>query len=65
MPKMKTNKSAAKRIKAKKSGQFQFKQGQSRHMLTLKGKKRKRQHRSAAYVVTADRENIRKLLPYG
>ena len=54
MPKMKTNRGAAKRFK--KTGTGGFKRGQShlRHILTKKSSKRKRQLGSPAQVHEAD-----------
>ena len=43
MPKMKTNKGAAKRFKKTASGSFKRKQSHLRHILTKKSSKRKRQ----------------------
>ena len=43
MPKMKTNRGAAKRFRPTSSGRFKHKQSHLRHILTKKGSKRKRQ----------------------
>ncbi len=65
MPKMKTNRGAAKRFKKSGSGLFKRKQSHLRHILTKKSTKRKRQLRSGDnYVVAADHASIEKLLPY-
>jgi large subunit ribosomal protein L35 len=63
MPKMKTNRGAAKRFRATANG---FKRGQSylNHILTKKSPKRKRQLRPNAQVADADVKAVRKLLPY-
>ncbi|MGD8939631.1 MAG: 50S ribosomal protein L35, partial [Gammaproteobacteria bacterium] len=45
MPKMKTNRGAAKRFKATASGKFKRMQSHRRHILTKKPTKRKRQLR--------------------
>ncbi len=63
MPKVKTNRAAAKRFK--KTGGSEVKRGQAfrRHLLTSKDTKRKRHLRGGAYVADADRKEVRKLLP--
>jgi large subunit ribosomal protein L35 len=64
MPKMKTNRGAAKRFRAK--GNSGFKRGQShlRHILTKKSSKRKRQLGPIKQVAESDVKAVRKLLPY-
>ncbi len=64
MPKMKTNRGAAKRFRANASGSFKRKQGFRNHILTKKSTKRKRQLRAAAMVAEADAPAIRRMLPY-
>ena len=63
MPKMKTNRGAAKRFTRNGGG---FKRGQShlRHILTKKSSKRKRQLGSDATVHEADVRAVRRMLPY-
>jgi large subunit ribosomal protein L35 len=63
MPKMKSNRGAAKRFKRNASG---FKRNQSfrRHILTKKSTKRKRQLRSAEMVAAVDVPMVRRMLPY-
>lgn len=65
MPKMKTNRSAAKRFKKTASGKYKHKRSFLRHILTSKDSKRKRQLRRAAYVSPADQKKLEVLLPYG
>ena len=64
MPKLKTNRGAAKRFK--KTGSGGFKRGQShlRHILTKKSSKRKRQLGSPAEVHEADAAMVRRMLPF-
>jgi len=64
MPKLKTNRGAAKRFK--KTGSGGFKRGQSnlRHILTKKSSKRKRQLGSPAEVHEADVASVRRMLPF-
>ena len=63
MPKMKTNRAAAKRFRKTANG---FKRGQShrRHILTKKPSKRKRQLRREMQVHETDQDRIKQLLPY-
>jgi large subunit ribosomal protein L35 len=64
MPKMKTNRGAAKRFRA--TGKGGFKRGQSHlnHILTKKSPKRKRQLRSMEQVAESDVKSVRRMLPY-
>ena len=64
MPKMKSNRGAAKRFKANGSGRFKRNQSFRRHILTKKSTKRKRQLRNPALVAECDTAAIRKMLPY-
>jgi large subunit ribosomal protein L35 len=62
MPKMKTNKGAAKRFK--KTGSGGFKQSHLRHILTKKSSKRKRQLGPKTLVAKVDVAGIARCLPY-
>ena len=64
MPKMKTNRGAAKRFKRTGSGGFKCAQSHRRHILTKKSTKRKRHLRSTAMVDKADVPAVKQLLPY-
>ena len=64
MPKLKTNKSAAKRFKLTKTGQFKRGRAFRRHLLTHKTPKQKRQLRRALLVSSGDYARIRRMLPY-
>lgn len=64
MPKMKTNRGAAKRFSATASGRFKRTQSHRRHILTKKGTKRKRQLRSPELVAKVDTAAVRTMLPY-
>ncbi len=64
MPKMKTHRGAAKRLRPTGSGRLKVKQPGQRHLLTGKPRKRKRQMRRPEYVAAADLKNMRRLLPY-
>jgi large subunit ribosomal protein L35 len=63
MPKLKTNRAAAKRLRPTANG---FKRGQShrRHMLTSKSSKRKRQLRAPSMVSKQDLPRLESLLPH-
>jgi len=64
MPKMKTNRGAAKRFKRTASGGFKCKQSHLRHILTKKSTKRKRQLRKGAMIHAADLRSVTRLLPF-
>lgn len=64
MPKLKTNRGAAKRFRAKGNGGFKRGQSYLNHILTKKSPKRKRQLRSIQPVAESDVKAVRKLLPY-
>lgn len=64
MPKIKTNRSAAKRFRITASGKIKRNKAYKRHILSNKGKKQKRHLRKATTVVAAESKNIRKLIPY-
>ena len=64
MPKMKTNRGAAKRFKKNGAGAFKRKQGFRNHILTKKSTKRKRQLRADAIVAPCDNAMVRRMLPY-
>jgi large subunit ribosomal protein L35 len=64
VPKIKTNRSAAKRFRVTGSGKIKRNKGFKRHILSSKGKKRKRHLRQATLVSAAESKNIRQLIPY-
>jgi large subunit ribosomal protein L35 len=64
MPKIKTNRAAAKRFRTTKSGIIKRSKAFMSHILTTKTRKRKRRLRLSDTVNTADHKNIRKLIPY-
>lgn len=64
MPKMKSNRGAAKRFKRTLSGRFKCKQSHLRHILTKKSAKRKRNLRSGDVVETVDTPAVERMLPY-
>jgi len=64
MPKMKTNRGAAKRFKLTGSGKIKRNKAFSSHILTKKTTKQKRGLRQAGLVDSANEKSIRKILPY-
>lgn len=64
MPKMKTNKGAAKRFKRSASGKFRHRQSFRSHILTKKPTKRMRQLRPIADIAPCDQKEVARLLPY-
>ena len=63
MPKMKSNRGAAKRFTKAPSGGIKRAQSHRRHILTKKSTKRKRQLRGFRGVSDADTKAVDKLLP--
>ena len=63
MPKMKTNRGAAKRFKRTGKGRFKRAQSHLRHILTKKRSKRKRQLGAPAHVAECDVPAVKKMLP--
>ena len=64
MPKMKTNRGAAKRFSRTGSGAVKRGKSHRRHILTKKSTKRKRHLRSPAKVSAGDVKSIKRLMPY-
>lgn len=64
MPKLKTNRGAAKRFRRTASGAFKRKQSHLSHILTKKCTKRKRHLRSPLLISEADARSARQMLPY-
>ena len=64
MPKMKTNRGAAKRFRRTANGGFKRGQSHRRHILTKKSSKRKRQLGMPAAVNEADQRMVRRMLPF-
>lgn len=64
MPKMKTNRGAAKRLKVTGTGKVMRRKAFASHILTSKSTKRKRGLRLSAEVDSANIKMVRKLMPY-
>ena len=65
MPKLKTNKGAAKRFRVTATGKIKRGHSHARHILTKKTAKRKRQLDIDTLVSENDQKRIEKMLPYG
>ncbi len=64
MPKIKTNRAAAKRFKKTGTGKIKRAHAFTSHILTPKTTKRKRNLRQGSTVAAVDQKNIRALIPY-
>lgn len=64
MPKIKTNKSAAKRFKKTGTGKLKRMKAYKSHILTKKTTKRKRNLRKATLVDATKVKNMKKIMPY-
>lgn len=62
MPKLKTNRSAAKRFKRTAKGNYKHRSAFRNHILTKKQKKRKRNLRGMALVHGSDVRSVRRML---
>ena len=64
MPKIKTNRGAAKRFRKTATGKIRRNKAFTSHILTSKSTKRKRNLRQSDLVSPADERNISRLIPY-
>lgn len=64
MPKMKTNRGAAKRFSRTGTGGFKRSQSHRRHILTKKSAKRKRQLRNISLIAKSDVRMVNRMMPY-
>lgn len=64
MPKMKTHRGAAKRLKRTGTGKVSRHHAYASHLLTKKSPKRKRKLRKSAILANADMARVDRLLPY-
>ncbi|MCD6585273.1 MAG: 50S ribosomal protein L35 [Desulfobacteraceae bacterium] len=65
MPKIKTNRAAAKRFRKTGTGKYKFSKSHASHILTKKSRKRKRSLRQAQVADSSNMKEIRRLLPNG
>lgn len=63
MPKMKTNRGAAKRFRKTGSGKLARRRAYKSHILTKKNRKRKRRLGSGTLASKADTRRVRRMLP--
>ena len=63
MPKIKTNRGAAKRFSKTGSGRIRRRQSFKNHILTKKSPKRKRNLRQSTLVAKADEAAVHKMIP--
>ena len=63
MPKLKTNRAAAKRFKSTATGKIMHKKAAARHILTSKTTKRKRGLRKRVEVNSTDAKKVRMMVP--
>ena len=64
MPKIKTNRAAAKRFKVTGTGKLKRNKAYKSHILTKKSTKRKRSLRQATITDATNVKNMKKVLPY-
>jgi large subunit ribosomal protein L35 len=64
MPKIKTNRAAAKRFKVTKSGKVKYKKGYARHHGWAKTRKQKRHLRHGGILERTEAEVVKALMPY-
>jgi large subunit ribosomal protein L35 len=62
MPKMKTNRGAAKRLRKTGTGKIRRHKAYKSHILTKKSQKRKRRLRKGTLVAKADEKRMKRLL---
>ena len=63
MPKMKSNRGAAKRFSKTGSGKVRYNKKGRRHILTKKAEKRMRRLRIKGELVGGDKKKVKRLLP--
>jgi len=64
MPKMKTNRGAAKRFRTSGTGKIVRNKAFSSHILTKKSTKRKRNLRKSCVLDSANLKGVRRMIPY-
>jgi large subunit ribosomal protein L35 len=64
MPKLKTHRGAAKRLKVTGTGKIKRRSGYKSHLLTGKPAKQTRRLRTASLVSKSEHDRMKKLLPY-
>jgi large subunit ribosomal protein L35 len=64
MPKMKTKRAAAKRLRKTASGKLKRNRGWKRHLLEAKSPKRRHRLRKATLIAKADERRLKAIVPY-
>lgn len=64
MPKMKTNRGAAKRFKVTGTGEIVYSKSHANHILTKKTSKRKRTLRKPNVIDKSNKGMLKRLIPY-
>ncbi len=64
MPKMKTNRGAAKRFSKTGTGKIKFKRSKMRHILTKKSTKFKRKARRDGFICASEKHLVNMLIPF-
>jgi large subunit ribosomal protein L35 len=64
MPKMKTNRGAAKRFKVTGTGKIAYSRSNASHILTKKTSKRKRALRKSGLIDQNNKRMVKRLIPY-
>ncbi len=64
MPKLKTNRGAAKRFNTTGTGKIKRNKAYASHILTKKSTKQKRNLRKSGVVDSADAKRVKRLIPY-
>lgn len=64
MPKLKTNRGAAKRFRRTKNGKFKRSKAFGKHLFTAKSPKRRRTLRASTLVSASDMDRVERMLPY-
>jgi large subunit ribosomal protein L35 len=64
MPKMKTNRGAAKRFKVTGTGKIVYSKSNASHILTKKTSKRKRRLRKSGLIDKTNTDMVKRLIPY-
>lgn len=64
MPKIRTKRAAAKRLKSTGTGKLKRRAGWKRHLLEAKSPKRRRRLRQPTLITPADAPRLKALVPY-
>jgi len=64
MPKMKTNRGAAKRFRVTGTGKIVYSRSNASHILTKKTSKRKRRLRKSDVIDKSNKVMVKRLIPY-